>query len=997
MPIDEDTYAEVLKRRQQLPQYVHGSKELREGRKDSLDRTYDEILERGGGAKALRSRYLMETPRNSMMQTEEMSILEKTLDYLSRGNYMAAEATLGILENEGFEDISKRSWAGLSGESKTSFIDVMDDVAGGRNPWVNIPIGFAADVILDPINLVPMAWPKAIGKMLGLPKLIKAADDVTHLSKTFEKTKHVVGDIPGINWMGKAFKPGYALRKHPGAYDLYRDTELKIASIKRNVREELEQRWDLFREAAKKLEVDAEWAAAEMIRGHEAGEMVGDVGKKLRELLRMDETLADPKAMQVLKDSYTDIVRGFEKMAKDEAAAGIMDPKRVIENYFPHIYEKGKLVQLPGGKWKAKGRYGFFTSMKYRGTPFHAKPREFASIEDAKNFLGMQKIKGYPIPVPVEHWFRGYAIRRFVGESAVAWKGFVDDALTKFGTPVTEDLTEVPKGFRLVMPTSGLRAPAARSLLAKMLKEGLEHGPGEMEKLLGQEGPNFLYHLFKKTRGKGLVIDVEPDMIKKLGEKNVYLMPTEVASHIKDSFKVFSTDAQVKGLLGGIDTMMHWWKSMATSMRLPFHHRNALSNTWLMYLGGVSVPKMPHRIAQAMKVQMKAKGMKFQGFGTEELNEIANRYGVRAFGWIAADVPRMFQRELFISTERKALARKLGSGVNPYNPLEHWSRVGRKYGTQIEDNARIALFMDQLVRRGITKETATPEALFDAAKHVKKYLFDYTELTSLERNVMKRVMPFYTWMRKNIPLQLESIVTKPHKFARLADVERDLFPVFTEPETPQQKAIRPKWLDEMRAMKMKDWTTEGGDPIYTWIDLPTSDLHKMQKLGKFLSSSVNPLMVLYQTAVNVRTWPKPGVVGKPGQKIVAPFYVQFLPQKDWKIMGIEPVRNRKTGKVVLGMDPQWKYALGTMFPFLNDWEAMHPGGVNMGIQREGELKPRAWSYLTGIKFKPIYKKDAALQKYFKIHEFQRNIRRAAKVQEELTQEEQREILRQTME
>jgi hypothetical protein len=44
---------------------------------------------------------------------------------------------------------------------------------------------------------------------------------------------------------------------------------------------------------------------------------------------------------------------------------------------------------------------------------------------------------------------------------------------------------------------------------------------------------------------------------------------------------------------------------------------------------------------------------------------------------------------------------------------------------------------------------------------VKKFLFDYTELTAAEHNVMKRVFPFYSWSRKNIPLQLEMMVKRP--------------------------------------------------------------------------------------------------------------------------------------------------------------------------------------------------------------------------------------------
>lgn len=1015
MPSAFEIYEQDKRADEASPQSFHTVNKLRESDETlpeqnptSARNIYMEDLQRGDPG-VVKKAFEEEKIDNPMMDTEEMSILEKTLDYLSRGNYMAANATLGLLQGEGFTDVSKRAFAGLKGEAKVSFIDVMDDIMGGRNPWVNIPVGFAADVIVDPINLIPLSWPRKFAELLKIPQFMKAAGRVTKAEKLVKRTKDVVGDLPGINWMGKAFKPGYSLRKHPGAYDAYRDVELKIASIKRNVREELEKRWDLFREASKKLGVDAEWAAAEMIRGHEAGELekglsllreTGNDEVLKRGLMKLFKTTSDdPQALGVMKKSYVDIVEGFKKMAKEESEKGILS--NVIDNYFPHIYEKGTLQQLPGGKWKAKGRYGFFTSMRYRGVPFHAKAREFNSIESAKNWLAQYAIKGHPIPVPVEHWFRGYAIRKFVGESALAWKDFVQDSLQKFGTPIVNLSSEaieasIAKGHRMVLPTTSLRSPAARNLADKMLKEGLGIGPDELEKIAGEHGPNFLYHLFKKTKGRGAFIDVDMETVKKLGKKGVYLLPTEIADNIKDSFKIFSTDETVKGFLGAFDAGLQMWKSMATSMRLPFHMRNAISNTWLMYLGGVKTPMMAKRISQALRVQLGDEGFEFAGWSAKELNEIANRYGVRAFGWIGADVPRMFQKELFISTERGARARKLGFGVHPTNIFETWSRVGRKFGTGVEDSARLGLFIDRLKKLGLTKATASKDDLYKAAEHVKKYLFDYTELTPFERNVMKRAMPFYTWMRKNIPRQLASIVRHPEKFARLADVERDLFPIFTEPETPSEKRVRPSWLDEMRARKIKGWETSTGQPIYGWIDLPTSDLHKIQKLGKYLQSSVNPAIVLLDVVRNVRTWPKSGTLGKPGVKVPAPFYVQFLPQKDWGVLGIEPVRNRKTGKTVLGMDPQWKYALNTAFPFLNDWEKIHPGGVSLGVQREGEAFPRAISYMTGIKFLPVNQQDAALQKYYKTKDVMRNIRRAAKIQKKLTREEINEIFQETL-
>ena len=85
---------------------------------------------------------------------------------------------------------------------------------------------------------------------------------------------------------------------------------------------------------------------------------------------------------------------------------------------------------------------------------------------------------------------------------------------------------------------------------------------------------------------------------------------------------------------------------------------------------------------------------------------------------------------------------------------------GMAFGRTIENNSRLAHFMDRTIGRGKSAE--------EAALSVKKYLFDYGDLTHFERTVMKRAMPFYTWTRKNIPLQLEALMTMPEKFAPLA-------------------------------------------------------------------------------------------------------------------------------------------------------------------------------------------------------------------------------------
>ena len=68
------------------------------------------------------------------------------------------------------------------------------------------------------------------------------------------------------------------------------------------------------------------------------------------------------------------------------------------------------------------------------------------------------------------------------------------------------------------------------------------------------------------------------------------------------------------------------------------------------------------------------------------------------------------------------------------------------------------------VRRIMPKD----DAAFDiASNQVKEALFDYSDLSHFERNWMKRVMPFYTWTRKNFPVQIKHLVLNPQRAEKL--------------------------------------------------------------------------------------------------------------------------------------------------------------------------------------------------------------------------------------
>lgn len=82
--------------------------------------------------------------------------------------------------------------------------------------------------------------------------------------------------------------------------------------------------------------------------------------------------------------------------------------------------------------------------------------------------------------------------------------------------------------------------------------------------------------------------------------------------------------------------------------------------------------------------------------------------------------------------------------------------AGRKLAGHIENFMRGAEY-NGLVRQGYSPEMA--------GNLIEKYHFDYAHLTPGEKAIGRRAMPFYTYTRKNLPLQVETMLSHPSTFA----------------------------------------------------------------------------------------------------------------------------------------------------------------------------------------------------------------------------------------
>ena len=108
----------------------------------------------------------------------------------------------------------------------------------------------------------------------------------------------------------------------------------------------------------------------------------------------------------------------------------------------------------------------------------------------------------------------------------------------------------------------------------------------------------------------------------------------------------------------------------------------------------------------------------------------------------------------------------------------------------------------------------------EAFAAVRKYHFDYSDLTDAERKI-KQVIPFYTWQKNVIPVLVESIGKNPTAWGRIAQVKKEI-----ELNSPVEGMV-PSFFAENMGIRLPFSTGDG--QVYAIPDLPFRDLARWSK------------------------------------------------------------------------------------------------------------------------------------------------------------------------
>ena len=107
-------------------------------------------------------------------------------------------------------------------------------------------------------------------------------------------------------------------------------------------------------------------------------------------------------------------------------------------------------------------------------------------------------------------------------------------------------------------------------------------------------------------------------------------------------------------------------------------------------------------------------------------------------------------------------------------------------------------------------------SLDDAIAKIYRLHFNYSNLSEFESTVMKRTIPFYTWTRNNLPLQVSQMALNPRRYNRLLMLKKNL-----EYGT-EEEGVVPDYFLKPFGIRMP--FSIGGSQVYSVPDLPFQDL-----------------------------------------------------------------------------------------------------------------------------------------------------------------------------
>lgn len=404
----------------------------------------------------------------------------------------------------------------------------------------------------------------------------------------------------------------------------------------------------------------------------------------------------------------------------------------------------------------------------------------------------------------------GVAIGADVAKGKQATTGFVEGTLfVSYDKNITVEALkdQIPKSFML-LPKENFK---------DTFKKIYENLPDEMQK-------NFKQLLGAANAG---------------GE--VVAMHRSAYNMLQNIEKAF---VEVEGWKKLYDNMLAVWKGL--NLATPgFHLRNLAGNGTQMYLAGMRTDEIVRYSTKSLARRFEYKRLK--NLIAEKGQEILSPENLRFLD----EVDEFFRTGGSMSRKTLRDVEDVKRFVDELKRSKGKSGIGAFYEKVVDFNFTLAEDLDDWNRYATylwaMDKYKDPVKAFNT---VNETLFDYTHLTPFEKDVMKRVIPFYTFMKNNIVFQLNNVGKNPQQYAKLLRsykyFSEDIADI--KPEDMPEYMSGNMWLPIPTGVDSSDKETL----TFLKLNLPASDFFEFieNPLSKGVQSLTFPVKMAWEFGTN---------------------------------------------------------------------------------------------------------------------------------------------------
>ena len=541
---------------------------------------------------------------------------------------------------------------------------------------------------------------------------------------------------------------------------------------------------------------------------------VDDIAKQYRKLEKKDPGIGErwtdfrEKTGGHLKpgeeELYTRMFSLYESMGETAVEYGLINRATydaLKENYIHRVWKDPEGFDLVKAK-RMGGKAGLAED-----TARHLKARPFQTTREAIEWSkkerrraaatlgeGADLDKLYPILEPDYDLMKNMTVYVRDHADAMARKAWREEMVAAFGKKFKDIIVVADSDAIWEATRKGIDVIPPSGMTEKQLKLIRDIQVGQVEESLvksfGKDGATYKIFNSKLTKNRDVLLP------KVIGD---------TLNEVSQGALAGTAQKDLAGMLKHWDAANNWFKWGNYTLWPASATRDAYSNLFLagLRIGVRALNPFGHKSAiEILAGRNGAKQFAKSGFTQGQLGQLAKSLGV----WV--------DPEVFIETVGTVNIGKFRKTLMAKRSL-------------IENEARIMLWLDEIAH-GVDPRSA--------ADTVGEFLFNYGEVSAVERDFFRRVIPFYTFTRKNVELQAKMLRTNPGLVLNQVKPFR---------QRDSEKEMMVKWEAESLGIRLnKDGKTV---QIIQGVDLPIKNISTLWAgglgpTGRRIFGMVSPLV-----------------------------------------------------------------------------------------------------------------------------------------------------------